>query len=74
MNWKAWVNGLVITFLTTAIATVNAVVAQMNPIPEEWKLFLVAFPVAAGGVAAFLMKSPFPGSTNSPPVNGGTPK
>ncbi len=63
MNWKAWFWGLLVVAIGGSIAVINALVVQLNPIPQEWKVFLIAYPIFMTPIATWLMHSPFPGST-----------
>jgi uncharacterized protein (DUF983 family) len=66
MNWRGWVSGMLVVAIGGSIATVNALVVQLNPIPPEWKIFMIAFPIFMTPLATFLMHSPIPGSTGIP--------
>lgn len=60
MNWRGWIWGLLLAFLTGSITAVNTI--GQFPNATEYQLFLVTYPVIVGSILAFLMKSPFPGS------------
>lgn len=63
MNWRGWMSGFIVTCFGAAVTAINAIVVQMNPIPEEWKIYLITLPAFLTGISTFLMRSPLPGST-----------
>jgi hypothetical protein len=72
MNWTSWLWGSIVALLTGSIVSVTAI-SQLPPESlEPFKLFLIVYPAVVGAFLAFLMKSPFPGSTNPPTTDGGT--
>lgn len=66
LNWTAWLWGCVVAMITGSITAVTA--WGQFPNATELQLFLIVYPAIAGSFLAFLMKSPFPGSTGITPL------
>lgn len=66
MNWRAWISGLIVVFCGASVTAINAIVVQMDPIPPEFKIYIIVLPAFLTALATFLMHSPFPGSVGFP--------